>query len=75
MIALCLFIFCTTFLYAQHQQHAHERLTRFETHRLSLLTDRVSALEDAQSDHFDAKAFEDLRSKVEALRIAQGLRR
>lgn len=36
---------------------------------------RVSALERMQASKYDHAAFEDLKSKVEAMRIAQGMRR
>lgn len=59
-------IVCAFLLIGQYRHHVHEGLH---------LEDRIKALEARQADSFDPKAFAELQSKVEAMRIAQGMRR
>lgn len=58
-------IVCVFFLIFQYRQHLHEGLR---------LEPRIEALEKRQSDAFDPKAFAELQTKVESLRIGQGIR-
>jgi hypothetical protein len=58
-------LICLTALMLQRQHHAYRGIE---------LEARVDALEKQRADSFDPKAFTDLQSKVEALRLAKGLR-
>lgn len=61
-----LVIVCTAALIAQYRHQVYMGMR---------LEDRIACLEKRAADLFDAKAFADLQSKVEALRLGQGLRR
>ncbi len=58
-------LICLTALILQRQHYAFRGID---------LEARIDALEKRQTDSFDPKAFAELQSKVEALRIAKGLR-
>lgn len=62
----CLALVCATALVAQWRHHVYRGLG---------LEGRVKALETRQASEFDPKAFAELASKVEALRINKGLSR
>ena len=74
MIALCVAIVCVSLLIAQHFDHKHKHQTTADTGRLEEINKRLAALEGKEAKAFDQAAFDDLKSKVEALRIAQGMR-
>lgn len=69
-----LLIVCAAALLAQYRAQEHEITLRGRYNDLDALDSRISALEEAKSSQFDPKAFEDLKTKVEALRISQGLK-
>lgn len=75
MIALSVAIICATGLIAQFRHQGHQRDMQAEGSLLHKVEARVSALERMQASKYDHAAFEDLKSKVEAMRIAQGMRR
>lgn len=64
MIAGIVTIICLAALYAQHRHHVFSGIK---------LQSRVEALEHKQAGAFDPKAFSDLQSKVEALRLGRSL--
>ena len=74
-LALCVGIVCLTALIAQHFHHSHQRDMQAERSLLHKVEQRVSAIERKGSERFDPAAFEDLMTKVEALRVAQGFKR
>ncbi len=71
----CVFIAACAVLALQWRDHIHQRVMLAEGRLLYKVEARVSALERKKPAEFDAKAFEDLKGKVEALRLAQGLKR
>lgn len=73
MIEVAILI-CGTFLVAQHQEHKQARRKLWDAKMCNELIQRLEALEDARVSQYDPAAFNDLRDKVEALRMAQGLR-
>ena len=75
MIIAATFFICLTILTLQHQHHEHQRVMQAEHNLLHKVEERVSALERRKQSEYSHEAFEDLKSKVDALRIAQGLRR
>jgi hypothetical protein len=60
-----IFLLCLTALFAQYRHHVYRGVG---------LEPRIAALETKQSVAFDAKAFVELQSKVEALRIANDIK-
>lgn len=58
-------IICATALAIQHRYFVFKGMD---------IEERITALENRANETFDPKAFEELRSKVEAMRIAQGLK-
>jgi hypothetical protein len=70
----CVVLICITVLWYQHAGHEHARAMQGEARLLHQLETRLVALERARRDEFDPKAFDDLKAKVEAMRVAQGLR-
>lgn len=71
---LCIAIICAALLFAQRQEHRHQRVLRCDVEMLASLRERIDVLEAAKLVQFDSAAFEDLKTKVEAFRMAQGLR-
>jgi hypothetical protein len=65
-VVAALSIVCLTALVAQYRHHVYQGLG---------LESRLAVLEKRQAEAFDPKAFSELQSKVEALRIAKGLGR
>lgn len=73
-IAVSIALICAALLFAQRQEHGHQRALKFDAQVVSDLMARVTALETAKLVQFDPVAFEDLKNKVESFRLAQGLR-
>ena len=67
-------LICASVLFAQYRHQLHASYTDKESNYIAELDLRISALEKQSKEKFDAAAFDDLKSKVEALRLAQGLR-
>lgn len=65
-------IVCMTAIVALRMHQEHELTLKAGHSRLDQLEKRVS---DVEHSHFDLSAFNDLQSKVEAMRLAQGIRR
>ncbi len=65
---------CFTCIVAQLLHQRHQRNTQTDSERLELIEGRVCELEAARKTAFDSVAFEEIKTKVEALRIGQGLR-
>lgn len=63
-----------TFLFAQFRAHRHTIELRGNVSAFDALSARVSGLEELRHQQFDQAAFDDLKTKVEALRFGQGLR-
>ncbi len=61
-----LVVVCMAALFAQYRHHVYRGMR---------LEDRIACLEKRAADLFDAKAFADLQSKVEALRVSIGMKR
>lgn len=74
-MTLIVLMVCVTLLIAQDRAQKHERMNSSELSVLSGLMGRIAALEAARAESYDPAAFEELKSKVEALRIAQGFKR
>lgn len=74
MIALSVAIICTAGLIAQYRAQEHDRDMQAERSLLYKVESRVSELERRKGQEFDKAAFEELKSKVEGLRFAQGLK-
>jgi predicted Holliday junction resolvase-like endonuclease len=81
-MALWLVIIAAAALIAQNRAQVHELQMKGANQDFKALFDglrslsfRVAALEEPKASEYDHKAFEDIKSKVEALRIAQGLKR
>lgn len=72
---ICILAICLTLLLAQHRSQQHARVMQAEERLLHKIETRVSALERMKQESYSHAAFEDLKSKVEALRLAQGLKR
>lgn len=72
--AVCVAIICLAALYAQYRAQEHERTMQADLGAVQSLASRVDALEARQVFQFDPKAFDELKSTVDTLRIAQGLR-
>ena len=71
---LCALILSGTYLLAQRQEHRHLlAVARASTHATALER-RLAALETARTSQFDQAAFEELKTKVESLRVGQGIR-
>ena len=65
MTVIAIALLCVAALVAQYRHHLYRGIN---------LESRVKALEARQVEAFDAKAFAELVTKVEALRIARGMR-
>lgn len=71
---LSIALICITSLVAQYQANIHRESIRAGRGRIQELERRIAALEALRKQEFDPAAFEDLKGKVEALRLVQGLR-
>ena len=74
IVVFCVIIVCLTALVWQAKQNQHVIQVKGQAELISALSDRVSALEQQRASHYDHAAFEDLKSKVEAMRIVQGMK-
>lgn len=72
---LCVSILCLTLLAAQMAYHDHKTVMESGKSRIDELETRLSELERKSEQKYDHAAFEDLRGKVEGLRLAQGFKR
>lgn len=72
MIALCLIAVCGSALFAQWRAQEHELKQSGYQSLLHKVEERVSLLESRKTD-FDSAAFEDLKNKVEVMKMAHGL--
>jgi hypothetical protein len=72
--ALCILILAAAGLFAQHRAQVHALNVKSYGEEVHHLYDRVITLERAQTTKYDHAAFEDLKGKVEAMRIAKGLK-
>lgn len=67
-------IVCASALVGLHMQHLHAQTMAGDAEELKRLGDRLLLVESQGKQKYDHAAFEDLKSKVEALRLAQGLK-
>ncbi len=74
MTLLYLVIVCLTILFVQGQHYSNQNIRESEWDVLANLEDRIVKLEHSQRSEYNAAAFEELKSKVDALRIAQGFK-
>jgi hypothetical protein len=75
IVALAIIIICCAgALFAQYRAQRHELELLGSASRIRGLADRIAILEAHKIAEFDSTAFDDLKTKVEALRFAQGLR-
>lgn len=74
MTLACVVAICATALIAIHQWQKHEIEMVTGMSHLKGVQVRLASLESARAIQYDHAAFEDLKTKVEALRLAQGLR-
>jgi hypothetical protein len=74
MIALVTLMICASLLFAQYRHHEHESILKAGHTRLDKLEIRLANMEIKKNDAFNKAEFEELKTKVEALRIASGLR-
>lgn len=74
MIALSILIVCLSALLWQARAQAHETNMRASESRIHGIESRLSVLEKQHAQAYDHAAFEELKSRVEGMRIAQGLR-
>jgi hypothetical protein len=76
-VIICVGIVCLSGLFALDLHHTHQSRYLASTQRLTdsitNLFKRVTELEERASVQFDPKAFQELKSSVEALRIRIGL--
>lgn len=75
MTLACVITVCLCALVAQQASHDHAEEMQGGLERMDELEDRLEVLERSRDAHFDPAAFEDLRTKVETLRLGQGLKR
>lgn len=71
---ICVGTVCVTLLVALALVFDFYREMQGGKRLIDQLEARLSTLERSRSEHFDPKAFSELKDKVEALRIAQGLK-
>jgi hypothetical protein len=74
-IALALIVVSIAGLIAQWRSQQHEHAMTYGEGLLHRVEQRVSELERRKAQDFNRAEFEELKSKVEALRIGQGLKR
>lgn len=74
LVTIVVVVVCMTAVWCQHAEHKHERMMRGDGQAIQALTDRVTSLELKAQASFDPKAFEELKDKVDTMRVAQGLR-
>lgn len=67
-------IVCICVLVYQARQQFHERMMKADLSEIEKLTHRVEAIEQAKKVQYDHQAFEELKSKVESVRISMGLK-
>jgi hypothetical protein len=73
-VTLAIIIMCLTALVYQRQKHVHELDLNFHKKDLDSLVARIEQLEVIRTQEVDQRAFQELQSKVDALRLAQGLK-
>lgn len=75
MIAVaCVAIICAAVLFAQHREHTYKLEAVWTANQLQRFIERIEALEYAQTNQYDHKAFEALRSDLDAVRLAVGIK-
>lgn len=75
MIPLSVAIVCLTLLLVQQSHQKHQQDMRVGLSSVDVLLARMASLEQAKATQYSHAAFEDLKTKVESLRLAQGLKR
>lgn len=74
MIVIAVLIVCAALLLAQYSSQEHEQAMQAGFSRLDKIETRLSEIERRKPEQFDSAAFDDIKNKVETLRIAQGLK-
>lgn len=74
IFAIVFLVGCLCALFAQYRDQVHQIRMKGDAGQFEAVLKRLAAVESRQPAQFDQAAFDDLKAKVESLRLSQGIR-